>query len=463
MAKSYDWDGDPDLEAEAEELRREHEADNGNGDGEADFDARVGGDPGPVVGNGSAGQGNLDLPAWDAGEMSYDDIPPRGWLLGNSFCRGFLSGLISEGAVGKTALRMAQALAVVTGRKLTGEHVFVLGRVLLLLLEDTKDEVRRRLKAVMIHHRISRDDLRGRLFVVTLEDLIGPAKFAQIVAGRVEAGPLKQQIERFITAKGIDLVVIDPLKNVHDVNENNNTEMNQVAGLLIDVAIKHDCAVDAPYHATKGAPDPGNVDRGRGASSYKDAGRLVKTLSPISVDDAKKLEIDDDAERKMIRRIDDAKMNLAPLGDALLVRLVNVPLGNATETYPKGDHVQTVEAFGGAVDAPGSARANGTKTSKTQIEIDCDLAVKAFNNVVGRAAEAGALEKGWEHLAGKRPVIKSATWLKEFLLMTQLPDGIPEEERVKLTRRLYDRFAKAKDRLHQREIIVNRGEVAWRP
>src|SRR5215472_732814 len=32
-----------------------------------------------------------------------EPILPRGWLLGNTFCRGFLSGLIGQGAAGKTA------------------------------------------------------------------------------------------------------------------------------------------------------------------------------------------------------------------------------------------------------------------------------------------------------------------------------------------------------------------------
>jgi len=57
----------------------------------------------------------LDLPSdlgeWDAGQ-DLDPIPPRGWLLGNTFCRGFLSSLMAAGGTGKTALRIAQALAL---------------------------------------------------------------------------------------------------------------------------------------------------------------------------------------------------------------------------------------------------------------------------------------------------------------------------------------------------------------
>src|SRR5580704_6432285 len=89
------------------------------------------------------------LSEWDVGEDD-EPIPPRGWLLGNVFCRRFVSSLMADGAVGKTALRIAQCLALATGRPLTGEHVFQRCRVLLVSLEDDRDELRRRVKAAMI-------------------------------------------------------------------------------------------------------------------------------------------------------------------------------------------------------------------------------------------------------------------------------------------------------------------------
>ena len=63
------------------------------------------------------------LGIWDAGDDDYQ-IPPRGWLLGTTFCRRFLSSLIADGGVGKTALRVAQLISLAIGRSLTGEHVF---------------------------------------------------------------------------------------------------------------------------------------------------------------------------------------------------------------------------------------------------------------------------------------------------------------------------------------------------
>ena len=85
---------------------------------------------------------------WDAG-LDLAPIPPRGWLLGTTFCRGFVSSLVAGGGTGKTALRIAQMLSLATGRPLTGEFVFKRCRVLLVSLEDDRDELRRRVRAAM--------------------------------------------------------------------------------------------------------------------------------------------------------------------------------------------------------------------------------------------------------------------------------------------------------------------------
>jgi len=104
-------------------------------------------------------------------EMDDEPIPPRGWLLGNTFCREFLSAVIADGGVGKTALRIVQYLSCTTGRKLTGEHVFVRSRVLVICLEDGKKELKRRLRAAMLHYGITSDEIKGWLFLWTPKGL----------------------------------------------------------------------------------------------------------------------------------------------------------------------------------------------------------------------------------------------------------------------------------------------------
>ena len=104
------------------------------------------------------------LGEWDAGDDA-ELPPPRGWLLGNVFCRRFMSSLLADGAVGKTALRYAQLFPLATGNPLTGEHVFQRCRVLIVSLEDDVDELRRRILAARLHYNIDLAELKGWLFL----------------------------------------------------------------------------------------------------------------------------------------------------------------------------------------------------------------------------------------------------------------------------------------------------------
>ena len=101
-----------------------------------------------------------------SGMRDLDDyeIPPRGWLLGTIFCRRFLSSLIADGGVGKTAVRVLQLISLATGQRLSGEHIFRCCRVLILSLEDDKNELRRRVYAVLRYHGIAPVDLDGWMF-----------------------------------------------------------------------------------------------------------------------------------------------------------------------------------------------------------------------------------------------------------------------------------------------------------
>lgn len=81
--------------------------------------------------------------------------------------------------------------------------------------------------------------------------------------------------------------------------------------MLTGLATKYDIAVDVPHHTRKGSADPGNADRGRGASAMKDAGRLIYTLTTMTADEAQALSIEED-QRRLLARMDSAKVNIAP-------------------------------------------------------------------------------------------------------------------------------------------------------
>lgn len=155
------------------------------------------------------------------------------------------------------------------------------------------------------------------------------------------AGMLIEIIER----RNIDLVVLDPFIKSHGCDENDNNAIDFVAGMLAELAIRFNLSIDAPHHVSKGMVDPGNANRGRGASAFKDAARLVYILSKMTQAEATLLGIEE-GDRWRYVRVDSAKVNIAPAAaTATWFRLVGVPLGNASVVYPSGDEVKAVEPW----------------------------------------------------------------------------------------------------------------------
>ena len=279
----------------------------------------------------------------DAGDDT-EPPPPRGWLLANTFSRKFISSLLADGGVGKTALRYVQYLSLVTGRSLTGEHVFQRARVLIISLEDDVEEVRRRIMAARLHHNISLSDVKGWLFYCAPGARVG--KLMTTDRSGAHRGRLAEYIEAVVIKRDIDLVAIDPFVKSHGVPENENSIIDDVMQILADLGNKHNIAIDVPHHISKGGtPEPGNANRGRGATAMVDAGRLISTLTTMSSEEAQTFGIAE-TERKQYIRIDSGKVNITKGGGApKWFHLIGVRLGNTTELYPNGDEVQTVEQW----------------------------------------------------------------------------------------------------------------------
>jgi len=352
-------------------------------------------------------------PAWapivvDIGD-DLDPIPPRAWLLGTAFCREFVSSLLASGGTGKTALRVAQLLALATGRPLTGEHVFLRCRVMLIGLEDGIHELRRRARAAMLHYGVAPEDVQGWFFIVAL-----PPEGGKLVSDKGEA-QMKKWVEAQIAEKQLDLVCFDPLVKTHDAEENDNGAIEQVIGALARLAITHSIAVDAPHHISKGISDPGNADRGRGASSFKDGGRLIYTLTAMSAEEAEQLGIAVD-ERRQYVRVDAGKVNLAPSSKTKWFRLIGVKINNGTELYPRGDEIQVATIWQPPETWAGLS-SEILNTVLDQIEAGLPNGQRYSSNNAARTRSAWQVVK--EHFPDKseaqsREIIK--TWMKNRVL-----------------------------------------------
>jgi hypothetical protein len=283
-----------------------------------------------------------ELDEWDAGELLSGPPPaPREWLIYRYFCRTFLSGLVAPGDVGKTTLRLTQAIELATGRELLGQRIYHRRKVLILSFEDDRKELHRRLLAICRHFKIDPQELKGWLFC---RDINGPKLAERDDRGNRKIGALDGMLRRAIARTQCALVILDPFVKLHALAENDNPDMNFVCELLIKIAQDCNIAVDSPAHTHKGEIAAGDADARRGGSAQRDASRLEFTLAPMSAEEAKRFGISAD-ERKCYVRLDKAKANLVRAMKAVWFQLVNVPLDNKTELYPEGDELQAIERW----------------------------------------------------------------------------------------------------------------------
>lgn len=262
-------------------------------------------------------------------------LPRRRWLLGGSLLRGNLSVKVAPGGAGKSTLVIAQAVAVVTGRPITGEEVRETAKAWIYNNEDDGDELRRRFAAVLAHHDIGFDEVRGRLALDSGAErplLMAKAERSGAVIRMPDVDACIEQIR----AHDIGLFVVDPFIETHEVNENSNEQIKAVAAMFREIARKGECAVLLVHHTAKppqGASDghAGNMNTARGASALVGVARVVQTLFAMSPKDAEAYGVPDE-ERHLYVRLDDAKANLGLItGRARWLRREGVTIANGDE------------------------------------------------------------------------------------------------------------------------------------
>lgn len=215
-------------------------------------------------------------------------IPVRDWLYGKHLIRRHVSATIASGAVGKTSLKIVEALALVTGKALLGQEVPKRLNVWLFNLEDDLIELRRRVSAAMIYFNIKPADIGDRLHIDGEKSLLITKTDHR---GTTINVPIVDEIVEAIQALEIDVLIIDPLISSHDAAESDSGAMDLVMKSgWVRVAREGNCAVELCHHTTKADASSGTAtamsSRGSGAVVF--ACRSVMVLNPMSLDDAKK-------------------------------------------------------------------------------------------------------------------------------------------------------------------------------
>jgi hypothetical protein len=267
-------------------------------------------------------------------------LPRRRWLLGRALLRGHLTLLVAPAGVGKSTHGVARAVALATGRDITGEPVHEQVKAWVYNTEDDSDELKRRLGAVIQHHAIPFAEIRNRIALNSGADrplLLARADKSGMV---IRLPDVDACIEK-IRESEIGVFIVDPFVETHEVNENSNEQIKVVAAMYREIARATHCAVLLVHHTAKppqSASDgyAGNMNAARGASALVGVARVVQTLFGMSERDADWYGVAP-KERHLYLRLDDAKANLGLVSpDALWFKKIGVDLAN-------GDQVGVLE------------------------------------------------------------------------------------------------------------------------
>ena len=254
---------------------------------------------------------------------------PRRWLLGNILIRQYVTVLAGSGGGGKTSLAIGWALSLASGKPVMGERVGKPRRVL-IWSEDPPEELSKRVDAAMQIHGLTRADIEDRLLVVSIDELrITIARFSQelreVIA--VDVAVLKQ----IIVANKLDVLVLDPIAELHELEENDNVQMSKLMGMVRSVARETKTAILLLHHASKASVDAGKKSAAtatRGAGAIVNSARVSMVLNEMTAKDAEDFGIPAD-ERALYGELTRPKANMGPRtfgGDFVKVELV--PFGN---------------------------------------------------------------------------------------------------------------------------------------
>ncbi len=248
------------------------------------------------------------------GQWDEAAIPQRPWVVPRYLMRGTVSLLAGPPSAGKSSIMKAWTIAAAFGLpfgRFIPPHPL---KVLTYNVEDDLAEEQRRMSATLRQFNRQSYEIPDTL------DIIGPASIGTLIqrdsgTGYVVNSPAFDQLRAIIEETRPDVIMLDPLVELHNVEENDNTGLRSVMAAFRALAGEYQCAVLIAHHTRKGGLSPGDPEGVRGAGAIVGAVRSAFTLFPMTEEEADKLGIDP-KRRRWYFRLDDAKQNYAPIEDA---------------------------------------------------------------------------------------------------------------------------------------------------
>lgn len=274
----------------------------------------------------------IDAPFMSWQPINARDLPARGWIYGTTYIRKFASLTVSPGGVGKSSLVLVESIAMATGRALLGIKPRGAFRVVYYNAEDPIEEIQRRVLAICQHHGIPQRDLVGRLFIASGRD---HDLLLQGSDGAV-CGEVFEMIEGYAKQHDIDVFVFDPLVNMTEAQETNET-FARLGKKLSLAADRLDCSIHLVHHTRKlNGRDP-EIEDSRGGIALIGSVRSGRTLSHMTPEEAVAAGLETHVDHFKVAAVGKANLARSALADQWF-RRVSIRLDN-------GDNVGSVEAW----------------------------------------------------------------------------------------------------------------------
>lgn len=236
---------------------------------------------------------------------------------------GSVGTVVGAGGVGKTMLLTQLGMAVATGSPVFDNPLTprsAPARVVLIAAEESSDILRIRLHAINkwmgLQSKKSSGSTVGAAgdFTALLEKnlLLVPAAGQSVAL--VHQGATTEFFETLCKfCAGARLIIIDPLRRLHDGDENSSSAMTQIVQVLEALAKHTGAAVIAAHHVGKASMFNETTDSAaasRGSSALTDAVRWQVNLSGMSEKEARLYRLS--GQQKSYAHIDFSKANYIP-------------------------------------------------------------------------------------------------------------------------------------------------------
>ena len=213
---------------------------------------------------------------------------------------GTVGAIVSPGGSGKSALALQLSACIAGGPDLIGLGPIKFGQTAYLPGEDPEIAVCHRLFALGEKcDQVHREAMAQNLYIEPLE--------------RYSVNILEDEWFNYVTqiANGRRLLILDTLRMVHQLDENDSSAMNQVVGRMKTIAATTNCAIVFLHHTSKSSAlnDQGAEQQAsRGSSVLVDNIRWQGYLRGMTQADAKTWGVDE-GQRQFFVEFGTSKQN----------------------------------------------------------------------------------------------------------------------------------------------------------